>query len=511
MPELLIDGRRVEAPEGATLLQAASLLGISIPTLCFDEGLPHHTSCMVCLVEDLDEGRLVPACVAPAQAGRRVQTTGPRVARARRRSVELLMAEHAGDCEAPCVRACPAHADIPGMMRRLAEGDREGALRRLLARLPLAGSLARACPAPCRKVCRRRLVDSPLDICGLQAAITGVPGSAAAPAGVPASGRRVAIVGAGPAGLSTAYFLARAGHRCVALDERPVPGGMLRLAVPDPLPVGVLDADIGLLQRMGIELRPGSLVGAEELETLRRTHHAVVLATGSPERLEALLPRGARVDAATGACSIDGVFACGNAVRVQLSRMAVRAVADGRKVAHSVGRFLAGLPVTPEPRRFDSRLGVIGAGDLEALAAATRRRAGLRASLRQRNAAPAWAVEEALRCLQCDCARQRTCRLRECATALGADARRFSGDGERRLDRMAGSNGLTLEHGKCIKCGICVRIAEAAGDRPGLAFSGRGSETRVCVPLGGDLGDALPTAADACVSRCPTGAFAWDR
>ncbi len=170
MPELLVDGRSVRVSDGATLLDAARSLGIAIPTLCFREGLPHHTSCMVCLVEDERSGRLEPACATQASEGDRVRTGGERVIAARRRSVELLLAEHDGDCEAPCTRACPAHADIPTSIRRIAAGDRRAALAILMERLPLAWTLAVICPAPCRQACRRKRVDSAVDICGLKRA-----------------------------------------------------------------------------------------------------------------------------------------------------------------------------------------------------------------------------------------------------------------------------------------------------------------------------------------------------
>src|SRR4030042_2521751 len=144
MPELLVDGRSVRVSDGATLLEAARSLGIEIPTLCFREGLPHHTSCMVCLVEDERSGRLEPACATQASEGDRVRTGGERVIAARRRSVELLLAEHDGDCEAPCTRACPAHADIPAAIRRIAASDRRAALAILMDRLAGARGGARA-------------------------------------------------------------------------------------------------------------------------------------------------------------------------------------------------------------------------------------------------------------------------------------------------------------------------------------------------------------------------------
>ena len=185
--------------------------------------------------------------------------------------------------------------------------------------------------------------------------------------------------------------------------------------------------------------------------------------------------------------------------------MAVRSVADGRKVARAVAAFLAGRPPEAEPRRFDSRRGVLSVEDLALLAG---RAAG---KVRARSGqAPDPVVAEALRCLDCDCLRGESCRLRRLATELGADARRYSAADSRRIELVAARSGLSLEPGKCIRCGICVRIAEAGGDRPGLAFSGRGPGVRVRVPFGDDLDRALPSTAAACVAACPTGALAWD-
>ena len=499
MPEIIVDGRGVRVRDGATLLDAARSLGIAIPTLCFREGLLHQASCMVCLVEDERTGRLVPACSTQASEGDRVRTGGERAAAARRRAVEFLLAEHDGDCEAPCTRACPAHADIPSAIRRIASGDRRAALEKLLERLPLAWTLAVICPAPCRQACRRKRVDSAIDICGLKraAAETGLAGPEPfTPAPSPPTGRRVAIVGAGPAGLSAAYFLALEGHRCLVFDGRDRPGGEMP-APPEAL--DALDADVGVLRRLGVEFRLGHTVAAgRDIEELKAGHDALVLATGSCESCAALLPDGGSGDRA-------GVFACGNAALERPTRLAVRSVAEGRKTARSVGAFLAGDPAEPEPRRFDSHRGALSPEDLALLAG---RAAAKGPSRPAPQADPV--VAEALRCLDCDCLRKETCRLRRLADELGADARRFAGSEERRIEIVAASSGLSLENGKCIRCGICVRIAEAAGDRPGLSFSGRGPYLRVRVPFGDDLGTALPTSAAACVAACPTGALAWD-
>ena len=507
MAELTIDGRPSSTPDGATILDAARSLGVSIPTLCFGEGLPHHTSCMVCVVEDEEAGRLVPACVTPASSARSVRTNTPRALRARRRAVELLLAEHAGDCEAPCSRACPAQADIPGMMRRLRAGDGAGALEVMLRTLPLAHTLAVVCPAPCERSCRRKLVDGPLEIRALKLASAreALGGESPwTPRAAPPTGLSVAIVGAGPAGLSAAWFLARAGHQCLIVEEQPSPGGALRHAVAEGrLAREQLEADVGLIRRLGVELLMGTPVRAgSDLLKLRASHDALVLATGSPESAASLLRRAGAPDPVTGASAVDRVFVAGNALRESPSRLAVRAVADGRRIARSVELTLAGAPVAPAPRPFDSHRGPVNASHLEAL---VRRAASLSVPPERPLAA------EASRCLECDCSAKASCSLRRVAREVGAELHRTVDDPVRIVELERGRNGMSMEPGKCILCGLCVRIAERAGDRPGLALSGRGAEVRVRVPFGEDLGDALARSAQECVESCPTGALAWDR
>jgi ferredoxin len=538
--ELTIDGRTLTVAPGTTLLAASRSLGIEIPTLCHLEGYPHHTSCMVCLVEDLDSGALLPACATPAGGGQRVRTGGRRVEAARRRSLELLLSEHVGDCEAPCTRACPAHPDLPGMIRQIGRGDTSGALAVLLERLPLAGTLAEICPAPCERACRRGKVDAPVAIRVLKREAMRAGSGAGAPARPDAPPERaapgvkgsVAVVGAGPAGLSAAYFLARRGHHCVVFDDHARPGGALRqLAAEGRLPNDVLRADLALLASHGVEWQTGVDVEPEMLATLRSTYDAVVLAPGSPERLGRLAPRAVFARSTT-AGSTAGLFACGNATRSRPSSLAVQAVADGRRAALAAAAFLAGTPVAPERLPFDSRLAPESA---EAVVRQTRRALGSDDPASAPGSAPQPAAgddaepalagglpasEEALRCLDCDCAAKRSCKLRELSGRYAAEARHFAAEAPRTPDRTTAGGDpastepaagrVSFEPGKCIKCGICVRIVEEAGERPGLAFGDRGYEVVVRVPFGEDLGTALGASAREAVRRCPTGALVWE-
>ncbi|MHC4914941.1 MAG: 2Fe-2S iron-sulfur cluster-binding protein, partial [Planctomycetota bacterium] len=168
MPRLRVDGREVEVPAGATVLDAARAAGASVPTMCFLKGLEPSASCMVCSVRDAASGRTLPACSARAAEGMELVTDDPGIRDFRRTAVELLLDEHAGDCEGPCRRACPAHMDIALMIRQIAAGRLDEAAAAVRRDIPFASILGRICPAPCEKACRRGLHDAPVSICLLK-------------------------------------------------------------------------------------------------------------------------------------------------------------------------------------------------------------------------------------------------------------------------------------------------------------------------------------------------------
>ena len=117
------------------------------------------------------------------------------------------------------------------------------------------------------------------------------------------------------------------------------------------------------------------------------------------------------------------------------------------------------------------------------------------------------APREAARCLQCGCDSRHDCKLRLHATHYGANYNRFRG-ARRELNADLTHPEISYEPGKCILCGICIKIAEDAGEELGLCFVGRGFRTRLAVPLGGDLAHGLTKSAKACAAACPTGALA---
>jgi formate dehydrogenase major subunit len=150
--QLTIDGRLLQAHEGETVLEVARREGISIPALCYQEGMASWGACRLCLVEIEGTNKLQPACTAPASDGMVVQTDTPRV-RARRTSyLKMYLSDHNAYCEAPCTDACPAHIDIPGYMAALAADDVVNAAEIIRRDLPFPGILGVVCSAPCEPV-----------------------------------------------------------------------------------------------------------------------------------------------------------------------------------------------------------------------------------------------------------------------------------------------------------------------------------------------------------------------
>ena len=148
MIALTIDGRGVDVPAGSTILGAARKLGIEIPTLCFLEGLPPQTTCMVCVVRVRGVKRMMPACSTRVVDGMVVESESDAVRAERKRAVELLLGDHTGDCVALCESACPVHWPIPRFLRLLGAGDSVAAARLAGEWLILPRSLGAVCRAP---------------------------------------------------------------------------------------------------------------------------------------------------------------------------------------------------------------------------------------------------------------------------------------------------------------------------------------------------------------------------
>ncbi|HLP74418.1 MAG TPA: PQQ-binding-like beta-propeller repeat protein [Bacteroidales bacterium] len=164
MLRIRIDNREVEVPQGATILEAAEAAGYYIPTLCNKKGVPHYSSCMVCLVKDKNKNSFIPSCSALAQDGQDIDISSDDVTAIRKKAVELLLSEHRAECEAPCRIVCPAGYNIPLMNRYLAAKDFDSAFRLVADEMGSGELNCLNCKAFCENACRRKKIDEPVTI-----------------------------------------------------------------------------------------------------------------------------------------------------------------------------------------------------------------------------------------------------------------------------------------------------------------------------------------------------------
>jgi len=191
------------------------------------------------------------------------------------------------DCVAPCQATCPAQINIPAYIAAIAKGEYEDALRIIKEYNPLPLTCGRVCPHECEKACRRGDVDEEININHLKRFAADYElnsGQHFLPPKLPATGKKIAIIGGGPSGLTCAYYLARLGHKVKIYEAMPKAGGMLRYGIPEyRLPKKILDFEIEGILKMGIELECNVKLGKDMTldDLLKRGYDAVYMAVGA--------------------------------------------------------------------------------------------------------------------------------------------------------------------------------------------------------------------------------------
>jgi len=184
-----------------------------------------------------------------------------------------------------CTGACPAGVDVPRYIRAVKARKYDEAVAVLREKLPLPIVCADACFAPCEDVCAYKQMGDPIAIRAIKRAAVdkGGDGWKKNRKIAPKTGKKVAVVGSGPAGLTAAYYLAGKGHEVELFDSFPKPGGMMRYGIPDyRLPAGRLDKDIEAVLESGVVFHGNTTIGKDiTMEGLKKDHDAVFLATGA--------------------------------------------------------------------------------------------------------------------------------------------------------------------------------------------------------------------------------------
>ena len=260
---------------------------------------------------------------------------------------------------APCRAACPAHVSVQGFIALMGEGKHKEALRLFKQDNPFPSVCARLCHHPCEKACTRKDVEQPLAIRHLHRYIGDLDLQSDAPYVPEISASRtekVAIVGAGPAGLTAAYYLAQKGYQVTVFEQRAVKGGRMAAGVPEHLlPKDILAKEIGIIEQMGVDIKTDVTFGKDVTsESLQKDGcQALFLATGRPgdhtsgmlskEEMQRVGLTGKGhldIDPLTLQSRAEWIFAGGEAV--QGPKTVIEAIASGKQAAESIDRFLNG-------------------------------------------------------------------------------------------------------------------------------------------------------------------------
>ncbi len=316
--KIIINGKEYLADTEKTLLDNILHNGIYLPHLCHNKELESYGGCGLCLVEVEGIRKPLRACSTTVTEGMKVTTSTPELEKSRKMTLSVIMSDHAGDCKAPCYMACPTHQDIQAYVGLIANGDEKKALEIIKEDNPLPASIGRVCPHPCEEKCRRAHLEGAVSICALKrfAADSFMD---YIPACQEKNGKKIAVIGAGPAGLSCAYFLAIKGYSVEIFEGEGHGGGMLRYGIPAyRLPKDILDKEIENIEKMGVRIHYNKRLGKDfTIQSLKGDYDAVFVAIGAWSASEMRCP-GEDSDGVFG--GIDVLYRVANGEKVDLGK-----------------------------------------------------------------------------------------------------------------------------------------------------------------------------------------------
>jgi formate dehydrogenase major subunit len=285
MITITINGKECLVKEGVTIIDAARANGIDIPALGYDPRVSPPSNVEAAFVEVTlgEKTRFLSATDSIVKSDMQILTESDALINYRQIYLQALLRHHYGDCIAPCVQRCPAHIDIQKYIYHVHSGNFMEALEVIKESNPLPSVCGRVCPHPCETDCRRNALDSAVNINGIKRFVADWDTfqlTPYKPQCLPDTGYKIAIIGAGPAGLTAAWFLRRTGHQVTIFEMQEAAGGMLRWGIPYyRLPEKDLDTEIQLILDLGADIRYHKKLGRDfTLESLKRDGFDAVFA-----------------------------------------------------------------------------------------------------------------------------------------------------------------------------------------------------------------------------------------
>lgn len=356
-----------------------------------------------------------------------------------------------------CAAACPIHLDARALAAEIARGDFAAAAKIIRKTVPFPGIVSRICEHPCQAVCKRGEAGEPISVRELErACLDWAADSGAKITSLPRREKRIAVVGGGLSGLTAAFDLARKGYSAVVFEKNNRLGGSLwNLSAEEILP-GVIEADLQVLEKVGVEIRLGVRVGKDlSLTAVREQFDAVYLATGcapgdafglaaDERKLVAVAP-------ITFATSEEGVFAGGGMLQDPLKLSHIQSISDGRRAAISIDRYLQRVSLSASRAgegSFLTRLYTSTEG-VEHLPAVTP--AGGHGGY-----SPEEAGREAARCIQCQCLE--CVKVCEYLDSFGSYPKKYIRQIYNNLAIVMGQRNANKLINSCSVCGLCREV-----------------------------------------------------
>ncbi len=284
---VVLNGKITQAYQGETILELAQRNDIEIPTLCHDPRIEPYTSCFVCVVEVEGMRGMQPSCSTRVTEGMKIETHNEKVKSARKMALDLLLSNHYADCLGPCTQACPAGVDVQGYISLIDKGMYNEAVALIKNTNPLPAICGRVCVRPCEAACRRNLLDEGtavgIDYMKRFAADYDLDNNKWKPEIKPATGKKIAVIGAGPGGLSAGFFLQKEGHQVDIYEAAPKAGGWLRYGIPEyRLPNDLLQREVDNITEMGVNIFYNQKLGENlTYKDLNNKYDATILTIGS--------------------------------------------------------------------------------------------------------------------------------------------------------------------------------------------------------------------------------------